>query len=436
MVGGTSAGAPQWAALLAIADQGRTLSGQPSINGASPQEVMSTLYASPGDLHDIVSGTSTGSTHYTAGPGYDLVTGLGTPMADLVVGSFDGTPSTPVPPAAPTGLAAAAVSTTQINLSWTSSAGATGYLIQRSPNGSSGWTQIASTSGNTTSYADTGLVPGTTFYYRVFATSGNAVSAASNVASATTNTPPAPSTGDTLWSNSFVPSENAYSSGSYELGVKLRSDVPGVVTGIRFYKQPWMSGFAHAGHLWSSSGALLATAAFTAETASGWQQVNLSRPVAIAANTVYIVSFSTGGGYFGVSTNFFSKSGVDSGPLHALANGVSGGDGVYGARSGSFPGSSGSGMNFWADVAFTPAPVGAPAPASLSGPSSVVVGPAGSVPSGPARHASGARRTTGATHSRPAVRMGSWPAARYASRAWTMASWHRNGALPSAAATV
>ena len=95
-VGGTSAGAPQWAALLAIADQGRASSGQPAINSTNPQEVMNVLYKNPGDFHDITSGTSLGQPHYSAGLGYDYVTGLGSPIANLVVGSFVGT-STPAP---------------------------------------------------------------------------------------------------------------------------------------------------------------------------------------------------------------------------------------------------------------------------------------------------------------------------------------------------
>ena len=90
-VGGTSAGAPQWSALLAIADQGRALSGQPALNSTSPQEVMNILYENPADFHDITSGTSTGSPQYSAGPGYDYVTGLGSPIANLIVGSLDGT---------------------------------------------------------------------------------------------------------------------------------------------------------------------------------------------------------------------------------------------------------------------------------------------------------------------------------------------------------
>jgi hypothetical protein len=90
-VGGTSAGAPQWSALLAIADQGRALSGQPAIDTTSPQQVMSILYDNPADFHDITSGTSVGNPNYSAGPGYDYVTGLGSPIANLIVGSLDGT---------------------------------------------------------------------------------------------------------------------------------------------------------------------------------------------------------------------------------------------------------------------------------------------------------------------------------------------------------
>ena len=141
------------------------------------------------------------------------------------------------------------------------------------------------------------------------------------------------------------------------MGVKFTSSVAGLATGVRFYKQTWMNGYLHVGHLWSSTGALLATATFTNETAFGWQQVSFSSPVAIQANTDYVVSFSTGGGYFGMSTSFFSSGGVTNGPLEALPNSVSGGDGVYN-RAGQFPDVDSNGMNFWADVAFTPSSSG------------------------------------------------------------------------------
>ena len=135
--------------------------------------------------------------------------------------------------------------------------------------------------------------------------------------------------------------------------MKFTSSVAGTVTGVRFYKQTWMGGYLHVGHLWSSSGTLLATATFTNETSYGWQQVNFASPVAIQANTVYIVSFSTGGGYFGITTGYFNSGGYTNGPLEALSNSVSGGDGVYN-RAGLFPDVDSNGMNFWTDVTFTP----------------------------------------------------------------------------------
>ena len=82
VIGGTSAGAPQWAALVAIADQGLAQAGKASLDGAQ-----SRIYQlSSADFHDITSG----SNGYSAGAGYDLVTGRGSPVANLVVGDLVG----------------------------------------------------------------------------------------------------------------------------------------------------------------------------------------------------------------------------------------------------------------------------------------------------------------------------------------------------------
>ena len=57
------------------------------------------------------------------------------------------------------------------------------------------------------------------------------------------------------------------------------------------------------GHLWDASGNLLATATFTGETASGWQEVDFTNPVAITANTTYVASyFAPAGGYAATTT--------------------------------------------------------------------------------------------------------------------------------------
>jgi subtilase family serine protease len=91
--GGTSAGAPQWAALIAIVDQGLALAGESSLDGAT--ETLPMLYSLPSsDFHDITSGSSTGSPKYTAASGYDLVTGRGSPIANLVVADLVGSTTT------------------------------------------------------------------------------------------------------------------------------------------------------------------------------------------------------------------------------------------------------------------------------------------------------------------------------------------------------
>jgi hypothetical protein len=100
----------------------------------------------------------------------------------------------------------------------------------------------------------------------------------------------------------------------------------------------------------------LATATFSGESASGWQQVNFSTPVAISANTTYIVSYHTNG-HYAADQNFFNGKGADLGPLHALANGVSGSNGVYtyGPRT-VFPTNSYQSSNYWVDVVYSSGP--------------------------------------------------------------------------------
>src|SRR5262249_41575479 len=78
-VGGTSAGAPQWAGLIALVNQGRALGRQ---GPPDSTQALSAIYQLPGgDFRDITSG----SNGHPAGPGYDLVTGRGSPYANRVV---------------------------------------------------------------------------------------------------------------------------------------------------------------------------------------------------------------------------------------------------------------------------------------------------------------------------------------------------------------
>jgi subtilase family serine protease len=80
--GGTSAGAPQWAGILALADQARAVRGLGSL-GAAQQ----TIYGlSASDFHDI----TTGSNGWPAAVGYDEATGRGTPIVNLIVPALAG----------------------------------------------------------------------------------------------------------------------------------------------------------------------------------------------------------------------------------------------------------------------------------------------------------------------------------------------------------
>ena len=79
-VGGTSAGAPQWAAFIAIVNSGRAASGKPALSGPSP--VYSAWSPGSANFHDVTSGTNGSCGDVcTAALGYDYVTGLGTPVA-------------------------------------------------------------------------------------------------------------------------------------------------------------------------------------------------------------------------------------------------------------------------------------------------------------------------------------------------------------------
>jgi hypothetical protein len=86
VVGGTSAGAPQWSALIAIADQARVAAGKATLDQAQ-----NAIYGLPSsDFHEITSGNN----GYQATPGYNLVTGLGSPIANLLVQDLVTPPTT------------------------------------------------------------------------------------------------------------------------------------------------------------------------------------------------------------------------------------------------------------------------------------------------------------------------------------------------------
>jgi subtilase family serine protease len=99
VVGGTSAATPQWVGLIAIADQGRVLSGGSTLDGVSQTlPALYSLYSPPNTagyssytaaFNDIISGGQDGRLTVPATAGYDIVTGLGSPHAEQIVTTLE-----------------------------------------------------------------------------------------------------------------------------------------------------------------------------------------------------------------------------------------------------------------------------------------------------------------------------------------------------------
>ncbi len=136
-----------------------------------------------------------------------------------------------------------------------------------------------------------------------------------------------------------------------ELGVKFSSDSSGWVSGVRFYKGAGNTG-THIGNLWTASGQLLASATFTSETATGWQQANFSQPVPITAGTTYIASYYAPVGNYSEDDYYFTNATV-AGPLHGLADAASGGNGLYRYGSDGFPANTSQAANYYVDAVFS-----------------------------------------------------------------------------------
>jgi subtilase family serine protease len=90
-VGGTSAGAPQWAALFAIANSLRVAAGKATLSSANIAVYSEATANLSSNFHDITLGTNgTCGTLCTAVAGYDYVTGLGSPQANNIIPSLAG----------------------------------------------------------------------------------------------------------------------------------------------------------------------------------------------------------------------------------------------------------------------------------------------------------------------------------------------------------
>jgi hypothetical protein len=157
-----------------------------------------------------------------------------------------------------------------------------------------------------------------------------------------------------LWESTARPGvESSTDTKAVEVGVKFAPDADGVVTGVRFFKGALNTG-THVGSLWTASGSLLGRVTFTAETASGWQTATFPSPIAVTADTTYVISYFAPVGRYSLDLNAFG-TGYANAPLRVLRDGLQGGNGIYryGAAP-SFPNQAFQASNYWVDLVYQP----------------------------------------------------------------------------------
>ena len=163
-------------------------------------------------------------------------------------------------------------------------------------------------------------------------------------------TPPAESDLVSLWdARTPTSAEVDPDTRGVELGTYFTAEVDGWAHGASFWKSPENVG-PHVANLWDDDGALLATAAFTTETASGWQHVDFSEPVALTAGKSYTVSYFAPNGRYQQTVDFTQPSSTSALSVPARDAGVY----SYGSSS-SFPERTWRSSQYWVDVTFEPA---------------------------------------------------------------------------------
>lgn len=245
---------------------------------------------------------------------------------------------------------------TTLTISGTATEAGGGVLVGVEVSVDGGVTWKSATGTTSWTYVWTPSISGTAnIRVRGFDDSGNmgvpgSVGSSSNI---NINITGASTTATSIFQPTDVPAVPTDNDGiAIEVGMKFRSTIAGNITGVRYYKGAGVTG-THTGHLWTSTGTLLAEATFVNETSSGWQQVLFSSPVAINPGTTYVVSYFSAGGYYSVTNPYFTQA-VVNGQLRGLATGEDGGNGLYlYTNNSAFPTNNFQSSNYWVDVVFS-----------------------------------------------------------------------------------
>jgi hypothetical protein len=259
------------------------------------------------------------------------------------------------PPGAPTGVTAATAGSGSVTVSWSapnSSSQITSYTVTPFVGSTAGTPVTVTGTPPATSTTVSGLTNGTTYTFNVTATNATGTGGASAASN-----PATPESSLTCPCNVFgsqTPSTVDSGDGlAVNLGMAFTTDTNGFIRGVRFYKASTNTG-THVADLWSSTGTLLAQATFTGETASGWQSVSFSTPVAVTAGTTYVVSYFAPKGHYAAGANGLANQ-VNAPPLYGLANSAApNGNGVYAyGGSAAYPTATFGATNYFVDPVFS-----------------------------------------------------------------------------------
>jgi Ca2+-binding RTX toxin-like protein len=162
-------------------------------------------------------------------------------------------------------------------------------------------------------------------------------------------------TASTLFGQGGVPAQIVTAdAGDYELGLRFQATQSGVVSALRYFRgaEDAFDTDTRTLNLWDASGSKIASVTVTSpQYASGWQVATLATPVALTANTTYVVSYGTTQNYAYTPTAFATDITGSGGVLRAPA---AGGNGVVAEGTpNSFPTAT-TGANYWADLVFAP----------------------------------------------------------------------------------
>lgn len=177
-------------------------------------------------------------------------------------------------------------------------------------------------------YVDTGVSGGTGYTYTV-----KSADFCGNLSSASSGASVTASSEETVWGNQPPYATDTSDTSPIELGMRVTPAVDGYITGVRFYRTV-ANANGYVANLWTDGGTNLASGSTLTggSVTPGWNEIRFSSPVAVTANTTYVVSYFTDGGQYSYTPNAFASA-VVNGNLTAPADSSGSHNGIYAASA-------------------------------------------------------------------------------------------------------